>query len=174
MGDGGAVTTDDDRIAQAVRSLGNYGSSRKYVFDYRGRNSRLDEIQAAILSVKLRHLDADNSRRQAIANYYYDHIDNPLITLPVRLPDENNVYHIFPVFCEQRDLLQQHLTEQGIQTAIHYPIPPHRQACYADWNALSLPVTERMHQTELSIPISPVLSDGDARKVVEAVNSFHP
>ena len=174
MGDGGAVTTDDDWLAQTVRSLGNYGSSRKYVFDYRGRNSRLDELQAAILTVKLRHIDADNSRRQTIANYYYDNICHPLVTLPEHLPDENNVYHIFPVFCEQRDRLQQHLTEQGIQTAIHYPIPPHRQACYPEWNALSLPVTERLHQTELSIPISPVLSDGDARRIVEAVNSFHP
>ena len=129
-------------------------------------------MQAAILRVKLRHLDEDNARRQQIARYYYEHISNPLITLPCRLPDAQNVYHIFPVLCDQRDKLQAYLTDRGIQTLIHYPIPPHRQEAYKEWNNLSLPVTERIHQTELSIPISPVLTDGDAAKVVEALNTF--
>ena len=172
LGDSGAVTTDDDTLVTAVRALGNYGSQQKYVFQYKGRNSRLDELQAAILRVKLRHLDEDNARRQQIARYYYEHISNPLITLPCRLPDAQNVYHIFPVLCDQRDKLQAYLTDRGIQTLIHYPIPPHRQEAYKEWNNLSLPVTERIHQTELSIPISPVLTDGDAAKVVEALNTF--
>ena len=129
-------------------------------------------FQAAILSVKLRHLDDDNHRRQAIANYYYDHISHPLITLPARLPDAHNVYHLFPVFSDHRDELQAYLNEKAVQTLIHYPIPPHQQECYSEWSHLSLPVTERIHRTELSIPISPVMSDGDAHAVVEALNSF--
>ena len=130
LGDGGAVTTNDSELADCIRALANYGSQRKYVFRYKGRNSRLDEIQAAILDVKLRHLDADNRRRQQIARYYYEHISNPLITLPRQMPDANNVYHIFPILCPERDRLQQYLTAQGIQTLIHYPIPPHKQECY--------------------------------------------
>lgn len=172
LGDGGAVTTNNPELADAIRALANYGSSQKYVFRYKGRNSRLDELQAAFLSVKLRHLDDDNRRRQQIANYYYDHINNPLVTLPQRLPDAQNVYHLFPVLCPQRDQLQQHLTDSGIQTLIHYPIPPHQQECYQELGLLSLPVTERIHQQELSLPISPVLTDEKARMVVEAVNAF--
>jgi len=172
LGDGGAVTTDDDRLAEAIRALANYGSQKKYVFQYTGRNSRLDEIQAAILDVKLRHLDADNAHRQAIANYYYDHIDNPLITLPTRLPDAHNVYHLFPILCEKRDALQAHLTENGIQTLIHYPIPPHQQQCYKAWNSLSFPITEQIHQQELSLPISPVMTMVEAEQVVGAINAF--
>lgn len=172
LGDGGAVTTDDDELATVVRSLANYGSVHKYIFQYQGRNSRLDEVQAAVLRVKLAHLDDDNGRRQQIANYYYDHVCNPLIVLPRRLPDIQNVYHIFPVFCSERDCLQEYLTCHGIQTLIHYPVPPHQQACYSAWNTLSLPVTEHIHQTELSIPISPVLTDGDARYIVETLNAF--
>ena len=172
LGDGGAVTTNDQQLANCVRALANYGSQKKYVFKYRGRNSRLDEIQAAILSVKLRHLDDDNRRRQEIAKYYYEHISNPLISLPCRLPDENNVYHIFPILCPERDRLQQHLAEHGVQTLIHYPIPPHQQECYQEWNALSLPITEQIHQQELSIPISQVLTDQEMRKVTDILNSF--
>lgn len=173
LGDGGAVTTDDDTLAETVRALGNYGSQQKYVFRYKGRNSRLDELQAAMLSVKLRHLDEDNARRQQIARYYYEHISHPLITLPCHLPDAQNVYHLFPILCEERDALQAHLASQGIQTLIHYPIPPHQQLAYQEWSSLSLPVTDRIHQSELSIPISPVLSDGDAKRVVEALNAFN-
>lgn len=172
LGDGGAVTTNDTALANCVRALANYGSQQKYVFRYKGRNSRLDELQAAILDVKLRHLDDDNRRRQQIARYYYDHIQQPLVRLPERLDDSQNVYHIFPVLCTKRDCLQQHLREQGVETLIHYPIPPHRQQCYSDWNGLQLPITERIHEQELSLPISPAMTDEEARKVVEAVNSF--
>lgn len=172
LGDGGAVTTNDPELADCVRALANYGSQRKYVFKYCGRNSRLDEIQAAILDVKLRHLDDDNRRRQQIARYYYEHISNPLITLPRLLPDENNVYHIFPILCPERDRLQQYLTAQGIQTLIHYPIPPHKQECYKAWNHWHLPVSEQIHQQELSIPISQVLTDQEVREIVGILNTF--
>ena len=172
LGDGGAVTTNDTALADCVRALANYGSQQKYVFRYRGRNSRLDELQAAILDMKLRHLDDDNRRRQQIASYYYDHIQHPLVQLPQRLDDSQNVYHIFPVLCTERDRLQQHLREQGVETLIHYPIPPHRQQCYSDWSTLQLPVTERIHNQELSLPMSPAMTDEEAQKVVEAINSF--
>ena len=172
LGDGGAVTTDDEELANAIRALANYGSTAKYVFKYKGRNSRLDEIQAAVLDVKLRHLDEDNAHRQQIANYYYDHIENPLIHLPKRLPDANNVYHIFPILCEKRDDLQAYLAENGIQTLIHYPIPPHKQECYREWNHLSLPVTEQIHQQELSLPISPVMTMDEAEAVANILNRF--
>ncbi len=174
LGDAGAVTTDDPELARCVRSLANYGSQRKYVFEYQGRNSRLDELQAAVLRVKLRHLDDDNRKRQAMAAYYYEHIDNEEIMLPERLPDENNVYHLFPVMCNWREQLQDYLAGKGIQTLIHYPIPPHRQQCYArEWPGLSLPVTERIHNTELSLPISPVMEKDHVRYVTETVNGFH-
>ncbi|MCF0193001.1 MAG: DegT/DnrJ/EryC1/StrS family aminotransferase [Prevotella sp.] len=172
LGDGGAVTTNDKALAEAVRAIANYGSQRKYVFKYRGRNSRLDELQAAILSAKLKHLDADNDHRRLLAAYYYEHISNQLIRLPQRLPDAQNVYHIFPVLCSQRDALQQHLTERGIQTLIHYPIPPHKQECYADWSAQSYPISEQIHAEELSLPISPVMTMEEAKCVVEAINTF--
>jgi len=172
FGDGGAVTTDDEKLANTIRALANYGSTRKYVFKYTGRNSRLDEIQAAILDVKLKHLDEANAHRQMIANYYYDHIKNPLIKLPKRVPDANNVYHLFPILCEKRDDLQKYLSENGVQTLIHYPIPPHQQECYQEWNKLSLPITELMHQQELSLPISPVLPMRDAEIVVKLLNAY--
>lgn len=172
FGDAGAVTTNDKELADTIRALANYGSTRKYVFKYVGRNSRLDEIQAAVLDVKLRHLDDDNAHRQQIANHYYDHIKNPLINLPKRLSDANNVYHIFPILCEKRDELQAYLTEHGIQTLIHYPIPPHKQECYKEWNHLSLPITEQIHQQELSLPISPVMTMEEAEKVVSILESY--
>ena len=172
LGDGGAVTTNDKALADMVRTLANYGSERKYVFGYRGRNSRLDEIQAAVLDVKLRHLDDDNARRQAIAAYYYDNFTNPLLKLPLRLNDAQNVYHIFSVFCERRDELQTYLTENGVQTLIHYPIPPHKQRCYSEWNGLELPITEKIHREELSLPISPVLTMEEAKQVVELLNAW--
>lgn len=172
LGDAGAVTTDDDDLASMVRTLANYGSSRKYVFDYIGINSRMSELDAAVLSVKLKYLDEDNASRRNLADYYYSHIDNPLISLPSRLPDENNVYHQFPVFCSRRDELQAHLTASGIQTLIHYPIPPHKQKCYPGWNELSFPITERIHDEELSVPMNQVVSAEEAAQVVEALNSF--
>ncbi len=174
LGDAGAVTTNDAQLADVVRALANYGSQRKYVFKYRGRNSRLDEIQAAVLDVKLRHLEEDNACRQAIAHYYYEHLDNKHVRLPLKMDDANNVYHIFPILCDRRDELQQYLTAHGVQTLIHYPIPPHRQECYQDqeWASCSLPVTEQIHAQELSLPISPVMSMDEAAEVVRWVNAF--
>ena len=172
FGDGGSVTTDDEELAKVVRTLANYGSSKKYVFDYCGRNSRLDEIQAAILSVKLKHLDEDNELRRQVARYYLEHIDNPAITLP-QVPDWNaNVFHIFPVQCERRNDLQQYLKDNGVQTLIHYPIPPHKQKCYADWNGWSFPVSERIHREELSLPMSPALTRGEVNTVVDLLNQW--
>ena len=176
FGDAGAVTTDDEELACVIRALANYGSQKKYVFKYSGYNSRMSEVDAAILQIKLKYLDVENRHRQEVAAYYYENIDNPAITLPVRLPDENNVYHQFPVLCEYRDELQQHLENMGVQTLIHYPIPPHHQECFCDvpWNTprLSLPVTERIHRCELSVPMSQIITEEEARAVVEAINSF--
>lgn len=172
LGDAGAVTTDDGELAGIVRALGNYGSSRKYVFDYIGRNSRLDEIQAAMLDVKLRSLDGDNDRRRAVARRYLAEIRSPGLRLP-SVPDwDQNVFHVFPVLSEHRDSLQRHLAENGIGTIIHYPIPPHKQKCYGCWNGLSLPVTERIHAQELSLPISPAMTDEQVSYVIETINGW--
>lgn len=189
LGDAGAVTTNDPELAAAVRALANYGSQRKYVFQYAGRNSRLDEIQAAILDVKLKYLDADIAKRQEVARCYYERIDNPLVELPERLPDENNVYHLFPVLVKNsfpsgrdgvgslRDALHDYLAERGIGTVIHYPIAPHKQECYEkeSWNIpqLSLPITEMLADTELSLPISPCMTQEQIKYVVDAINEWH-
>jgi len=172
LGDAGAVTCNDKELADTIRALANYGSQRKYVFRYTGRNSRMDEIQAAVLDVKLPHLDEDNNARCAIAGIYYKGIKNPLVTLPARLEDAQNVYHIFPVFCEHRDELQEYLKGQGVETLIHYPIPPHKQECYSQWSSLSLPVTEKIHSQELSLPISQVMTADEAHEVVRVINAF--
>lgn len=172
LGDGGAVTTNDDELAHVVRTLANYGSSKKYVFEYTGRNSRLDEIQAAVLNVKLRHLVEANDVRKAIAARYIKGINNKHIALPQTLPMEQNVFHLFPVLCDRRDELQKYLHENGVQTIIHYPIPPHKQECYKEWNALSLPVTEKIHACELSLPIGPAMSMADADEVIRIINDF--
>lgn len=178
LGDGGAVTTNDPELAATVRALANYGSQKKYVFKYCGRNSRLDEIQAAVLDVKLKYLDEDNLHRKMIADYYYGHINNPLITLPERLPDDQNVYHLFPILVGdgKRDALREHLAQNGVGTVIHYPIPPHKQECYAkeEWNIpeLSLPVTEKIADEELSIPIGPTITTEEAKQVVNLLNIF--
>ena len=169
LGDGGAVTTDDDQLAEVVRSIANYGSSRKYVFDYVGRNSRIDDIQAAVLSVKLKYLDKDNARRQQIANAYQTMVSNAYIKMPI---SSDSVYHIFPVLCEQRDNLQNFMTEKGVQTAIHYPIPPHRQSCYPTWHTLCLPITERIHTQELSIPCNQTMTDAEVQRVIDVLNDF--
>lgn len=174
LGDGGAVTTSDKALAEAVRALANYGSQKKYVFKYTGRNSRLDEIQAAVLDVKLKYLDEDNAHRQAVAKYYYEHISNPLVSLPERLPDAQNVYHLFPILCPCRDELQAYLKENGIGTLIHYPIPPHRQECYKEFAHLSLPITEKIALEELSIPIGPCISLEETAGVVSVINGFIP
>lgn len=172
LGDGGAVTTNDPALAEAVRALANYGSQKKYVFKYTGRNSRLDEIQAAVLDVKLKYLEADNAHRRAIAGYYYDNIDNPLVQLPERLPDAQNVYHLFPVLSPKRDALKAWLEKSGVGTLIHYPIPPHRQECYRQFTNLSFPVTEKIATEELSIPIGPCIKEEEAAEVVSIINGF--
>lgn len=172
LGDGGAVTTNDPTLADILRKIANYGFAQKYVATHQGRNSRLDELQAAVLDVKLHYLDTDNLKRQALARTYYQHIQNPLVRLPQLMDEGNNVYHIFPVFTPYRDELQQHLLRHGISTLIHYPIPPHRQDCYPTWNHLSFPITERLAQQELSIPLNQVMTDEEAKAVVEAINSF--
>jgi dTDP-4-amino-4,6-dideoxygalactose transaminase len=169
LGDAGAVTTSDDRLAEVVRSMANYGSSRKYVFDYQGCNSRLDEIQAAVLSVKLKYLDDDNARRQAIADYYIKHVKNPLLRLP---EPSGSVFHVFPVLCEQRDRLQQYLAENGVATVVHYPIPPHKQACYEKWHDICLPITEQIHAQELSIPCHQAMTSGEVETVTDIINRF--
>ena len=174
LGDGGAVTTNNDELATIVRTLANYGSSKKYVFKYTGRNSRLDEIQAAVLNVKLKYLVEDNAHRKQVANYYYDYINNPLITLPYRLPDEQNVYHLFPIMVgnDKRNALHNYLEQNGVGTICHYPIAPHKQECYKEWNEMSLLITEMIAKEELSLPIGPKISMSDVAKVVELVNSF--
>lgn len=172
FGDAGAVTTDDAELANVIRALANYGSQKKYVFKYVGMNSRMSELDAAVLDVKLKYLDEDNHRRQKLAAYYYEHICNPLIVLPKRIADENNVYHQFPIFCERRYELQEYLKVIGIQTLIHYPIPPHKQECYKEWNCRTYPITERIHAQEISIPMSQIISKEEAHKVVSVLNSF--
>ena len=172
LGDAGCVTTDDDELARVIRALGNYGSEEKYVFRYAGYNSRIDELQAAVLAVKLKHLDEDNRHRADIADMYCKGFTNPLVRLPQHVDSACNVYHLFPVFCEERDRLQQYLREQGIETLIHYPIAPHRQECYMEYAHLSLPITEEIHRTELSLPIGPTMTLEEAQKVVNAINDF--
>ena len=196
FGDAGAVTTDDDELADVIRALGNYGSSRHYVFDYQGRNSRMDEIQAAILLAKLPDLDANNQRRREIAARYEREVSNDLVRIPLsdltggqapcEVPVIDSVYHIFPVFCARRDELQQYLLDNGVGTEIHYPIPPHRQRCYAkgaqnrlselselsEWSSLSLPITEQIHAQELSIPCNQALTDDEVTCIIDLLNSF--
>ena len=185
LGDGGAVTTNDDELALIVRALANYGSNKKYVNDYQGLNSRLDEIQAAILLTKLPRLDKDNLRRNEIAKYYFENISNPEIILPhLKIagnlaPNDFNlklthVWHLFVIRSSHRDQLQKYFTEKGIQTLIHYPVPPHKQLAYKEWNNMSLPVTEQIHHQVLSLPISPVMSDEEVKAVVSALNKFQP
>lgn len=172
LGDGGAITTNDPELATAVRTLANYGSSKKYVFKYTGRNSRLDEIQAAVLDVKLKYLLEDNAHRKKVAKYYIENINNPLVTLPDTLPYESNVFHLFPILCEKRDELQAYLEENSVGTVIHYPIPPHKQECYTEWNDISLPVTEYVANHELSLPIGPSITMEEVAVVVNLINKF--
>ncbi len=179
LGDGGAVTTDDPELAAAVRALANYGSQKKYVFKYAGRNSRLDEIQAAVLDVKLKYLVEDNQHRKEVAHYYYKHINNPLISLPDLLPDEQNAYHLFPILVAEgkRDALHDYLEKNGVGTVCHYPIAPHKQECYANesWNnpQLKLPITERLADEELSLPIGPSITLDEVAQVVDLLNRFN-
>lgn len=178
LGDGGAVTTNDEELAKAIRALANYGSQKKYVFKYTGRNSRLDEIQAAVLDVKLKYLVQDNHHRQEMAHLYDDGLQNPLVSLPALLPDEQNVYHLFPILVHEgkRDALKSYLEQNGVGTVIHYPIPPHKQACYARaaWNVpeLHLPITEQLAAEELSLPMGPSLQAEEVIEVIRLINEF--
>ena len=172
MGDGGCVTTNDDELAAKVDAISNYGSDRKYHHIYKGVNSRLDELQAAILDVKLLFLDKDNERRREISKFYRENIKNQKLILPETYDEKAHVWHIFAVRCETRDNFQKYLEENDIQTNIHYPTPPHKQGAYLEWNNLSYPVTEKIHKTIISIPISPVLTDEEVNKTVEVINKY--
>lgn len=174
LGDSGAVTTNDDELARIIRAIANYGSEQKYHNIYSGLNSRMDEIQAAFLSVKLKYIDQENEIRREIATKYLNKISNPLIQLPYVVSGDENAYvwHLFVVRCKQRDKLQQYLADNGVQTLIHYPIPPHKQACYKQYSNLDLPITEDIHNQVLSLPISPVMKMADVDKVIETLNSF--
>lgn len=173
LGDAGAVTTNDDELANTLRALRNYGSHKKYENLFQGVNSRLDEIQAAMLNVKLPHLDKEIAHRRQIAKAYLEGIDNSHIILPNQ-PGQSHVWHVFVIRCEQREALQSYLAEQGIQTLIHYPIPPHKQQAYQDWNNLSYPVSEQIHKEVLSLPMGPTLLMQDVDKIIDAVNKFKP
>lgn len=173
LGDAGAVTCKESLLAKTIRTLANYGSEEKYVNKYQGLNSRLDEIQAAVLDVKLKYIDADNEKRRRIAERYCSEITNPKIILP-QLPKNSSehVWHLFVIRTSKRDQLQKYLLENGIQTLIHYPIPPHKQKAYKYYNHLSFPITEKIHGEVLSLPISPVMEEEEVGKVIENCNSF--
>ena len=172
LGDAGAITTNDSELADTLRALRNYGSHEKYKNIYQGVNSRLDEIQAAMLSVKLRHLDTEIMHRRKVANSYLKGINNPAIILPTHEGD-SHVWHVFVIRCEQRDALQAYLLDNGVQTLIHYPIPPHKQQAYKDWNELSCPVSAKIHLEVLSLPIGPTITDQEVDTVIKAVNAFN-
>lgn len=170
LGDAGAVTTNDEELAKVIRAVANYGSTKKYVFKYIGRNSRLDEIQAAVLDVKLKYLDEDNQKRKEVAKKYIAGITNPAIILPKVEDWDAHVFHVFPIRTKKRDELQNYLTEHGVQTIIHYPIPPHKQECYTEWNDRSYPITEQIAAEELSLPMSPVITDKEVNEVITLLN----
>ena len=172
MGDAGGITTNDTALYEKVKALANYGSDYKYHHIYKGTNSRLDELQAAVLDVRLSHLDADNTRRREVAHYYRQNITNPLISLPEVYDEEAHVWHVFAVRCKQRDNLQQYLKNHGIETNIHYPTPPHKQGAYSEWATRSYPITEQIHREVLSLPISPVLTDDEVQEVISALNMW--
>ena len=172
LGDAGAVTTNDDILASTIRALANYGSNEKYVSKYKGLNSRLDEIQAAVLDVKLKYLDRDIEVRKSVARRYMSEINNPLVSIPALSDWSSHVFHLFPIFSKNRDELLQYLTAKDVQTLIHYPIPPHKQQCYKEYNEMSFPITERIHNEELSLPISPVMTDDEISIVVNAINDW--
>ena len=173
LGDAGAVTTNDDELAKAIRAIANYGSNQKYVNIYKGLNSRLDELQAAVLDVKLKYIDNENERRRKIAKRFISEINNLKIMLPENPSDENeHVWHVFVIRCEERDALQNYLAENGVQTIIHYPIPTHQQEAYSELNHLSFPITEKMHKEVLSLPISAILADEEVNEIIKIVNNF--
>lgn len=173
LGDGGAITTNDDMLAETLYALRNYGSEVKYKNKFKGINSRLDELQAAFLSIKLKGLDRDNAQRQLIAEYYLKNISNPEIILPFVTSKEAHVWHLFVVRTQERDALQQYLASNGIQTVIHYPIPPHLQTAYTEWQGQSYPISEEIHATVLSLPIYPDMSAEAQEKICVTINQFH-
>lgn len=172
FGDGGAITTNNKELARTARALANYGSNIKYIFEYQGLNSRLDEIQAAILDVKLKHLDEDNQRRKEVARYYLENINHPEIILPKAEDWDAHVFHLFVIRSAYRDELLKYLNDNGVQALIHYPVPPHKQKAYKDWNNLHWPITEKIHNEVLSLPISQIITDEEIETVTETVNSF--
>lgn len=172
MGDAGAVTTNDEALYNKIKAIANYGSDRKYHHIYKGTNSRLDELQAGILDVKLKHLETDNARRREIARYYRENIKNPLITLPQAYDEKAHVWHVFVVRVKERERFQQYLNDNGIQTVIHYPTAPHKQDAYKEYADLSLPITEQIHREVISLPISPVMTQEEIEKIVRIVNEF--
>ena len=171
LGDAGAVTTDNEQLAQTIRSLANYGSTRKYEFSFKGKNSRMDEIQAAVLNVKLPYLDKENQRRKQIAKAYLKGINNSQIRL-IKDNDRDNVYHIFPILCPSRNRLQQYLKDNGIETMIHYPIPPHQQEAYKEWSEQHYPITEFIHHQELSLPCNPTMTDEEVYQIIDSINMY--
>lgn len=174
LGDAGAVTTHDPELAHLLRALRNYGSQEKYKNHYQGVNSRLDEIQAAMLRVKLKYLETQNGHRRQVAQMYRQGINNAAIRLPSVAKEEQHVWHLFVIRSAHRTALQQHLKQQGIETLIHYPIPPHQQHAYKTYNQHAYPLTERMHQEVLSLPISPSISFAEVKRVIDACNAFEP
>ena len=173
LGDGGAVTTNDEELANTIRALGNYGSHKKYENMYKGVNSRLDEIQAAMLRVKLKYLDREIEHRRRIANYYLAKIKNTNIILPKARKDDNHVWHLFVIRTSKRDALQKYLIENGVQTLIHYPIAPHKQGAYNEWKDESYPISENIHDEVFSLPISGVQSLDTTKKIIEVINDFN-
>lgn len=178
LGDGGAITTDDEELAKTIRALANYGSHKKYKNEHKGINSRLDEIQAAILSVKLKHLDEDNQKRRRIAQYYIENIKHPDIIMPIsnfqfQISNSlDHVWHQFVIRTKRRDQLRKYLQENGIQTIIHYPIPPHKQQAYKEWNNFSFPITEKLSKEVLSLPINSILEKSEIHRIVTSINKF--
>jgi len=172
LGDAGAVTTNNKELAEVIRALGNYGSHKKYENRYQGWNSRLDEIQAAMLRVKLKYLDSEIESRKMIAQTYLNNIDNKKIMLPTLISHESHVWHLFVIRIENRTELQSHLLENNIHSLIHYPIPPNKQVAYKNWNDLSYPITERIHKEVLSLPISPVQSIEETMQIVRVLNEY--
>ncbi len=173
LGDAGGVTTNDEELAKAIRALANYGSNQKYVNIYQGLNSRLDEIQAAVLGVKLKYIDAENQRRRAIAKRYIAEIKNPNIILPENPTNEaEHVWHLFVIRTAEREKLQNYLLENGVQTLIHYPIPPHKQEAYKEWSNLSFPISEKIHEQVLSLPMSPMMEEEEINEMIKVINNF--
>ena len=174
LGDSGAVTTNDSELAKTIRAIANYGSEKKYQNQYKGLNSRMDEIQAGFLSVKLKYIDKENAIRKEIAKYYRDNINNPKIILPqvVNGDEDSHVWHLYVIRTKERDKLQKNLTDNKVQTLIHYPIPPHKQECYKEMNNMSFELTEQIHYDVLSLPMSPVMTESEVKKVVDLINEY--